>query len=185
MEGTNPCHLTPLPTYLPIPQPANSTTNKGEPRVQDTGSSPYGTRIGPGQSSAYDTENSRCNRKSVYSIVGYRSPNLPGNPPICKGCRIYASIQISGVGTGNRNRSKIQYRVLLRKRDGTVAEFTPYGVEKITGDAVSMSVEKAKGMFPSAARSLESPEGPIHMLIGVDHMKDDPREQARREGIVL
>jgi hypothetical protein len=100
-----------------------------------------------------------------------------------KGC--FASIQISGVGTGNRNRSKIQYRVLLRKRDGTVAEFIPYGVEKITGDAVSMSAKKAKGMFPTASRSLESPEGPIHMLIGVDHMKDDPREQERREGIVL
>jgi hypothetical protein len=36
-----------------------------------------------------------------------------------------ASIQISGVGTGNKSRSKVKYRVLLKKRDGTVAEFIP------------------------------------------------------------
>ncbi len=43
------------------------------------------------------------------------------------------SIRISGLGLGNKNRSKVQYRVLLRKRDGGVAEFTPYGVEKSLG----------------------------------------------------
>ncbi len=96
-----------------------------------------------------------------------------------------ASIQISGVGTGNKNRSKIQYRVLLRKRDGAVAEFTPYGVEKIIGDALSMSMEKARSNFPVAAGRLESPEGPIHMLIGMDPVKDAPQEQARQEGIML
>jgi hypothetical protein len=47
-----------------------------------------------------------------------------------------ASIQISRVGTVNRNRSKIQYKVLLRKRDGTAAEFTLHRVNKITGDAM-------------------------------------------------
>jgi hypothetical protein len=73
----------------------------------------------------------------------------------------------------------------LKKRDGAVAEFTPYGVEKVTGDAVSMSMEKSKGIFPAAAGSFESPEGPIHMLIGIDNMKDAPKEQARREGIML
>ncbi len=67
----------------------------------------------------------------------------------------------------------------------TVVEFTPYSVDKIMGEAVSMSVEKAKKTFPVAARSLESPDGPIHMLVRVDHMKDAPREQARREGLVL
>jgi hypothetical protein len=36
-----------------------------------------------------------------------------------------ASIRISGVGAGNKNKSRVQYRVLLRKRDGGVAEFTP------------------------------------------------------------
>jgi hypothetical protein len=40
-----------------------------------------------------------------------------------------ASIRISGVGTGNKNKSKVQYRVLLRKIDGSLAEFTPYGAE--------------------------------------------------------
>ncbi len=48
-----------------------------------------------------------------------------------------------------------------------------------------MIVEKAKGIFPAATRSLESPDGPIHMLIEMDHTKDAPKEQARREGIVL
>ncbi len=36
----------------------------------------------------------------------------------------------------------------MKKRDGAVAEFTPYKVEKITGDAVSMSMGKAKSNFP-------------------------------------
>jgi hypothetical protein len=96
-----------------------------------------------------------------------------------------ASIRISGVGTGNKNKSKVQYRALLRRRDGSIAEFTPYGVEKITGDAVRMNLDKAKALFPSAACKLESPEGPIHMLIGMDHMKDAPRERDRAEGVVL
>ncbi len=85
-----------------------------------------------------------------------------------------ASIRISGVGTGNKNKSKVQYRVLLRKRDGSIAEFTTYGVERITGDTIRMNLDKAKALFPFAACKLESPEGPIHMLIGMDHMKDAP-----------
>jgi hypothetical protein len=96
-----------------------------------------------------------------------------------------ASIQISGVGAGNKNRSRVQYRVLLRKRDGGVAEFTPYGVEKITGDAVGIDLDKAKRLFPAVASNLESPDSPIHMLVGMDHMKNTPREQARGDGVVL
>ncbi len=96
-----------------------------------------------------------------------------------------ASIWISGVGTGNKNKSRVQYRVLLRKTDGSLAEFTPYGVEKIIGDAVRMDLEKAKALFPSFACKLESPGGPIHMLIGMDHMRNAPREQEREEGVVL
>jgi hypothetical protein len=96
-----------------------------------------------------------------------------------------ASLQISGVGTGNKNKSKVQYsRVLLRKTDGSLAKFTPYGVEKITGDVVWMDLEKAKVLFPSVAGKLESPSGPIHMLIGMDHMKNALREH-RGEGVVL
>ncbi len=79
----------------------------------------------------------------------------------------------------------MQYRVLLRRRDGSIAEFTPYGMEKITGDAIRMNLDKTKALFPSAACKLESPEGPIHMLIGMDHMKDAPRERDRAEGVVL
>jgi hypothetical protein len=58
-------------------------------------------------------------------------------------------------------------------------------VEKITGDAVRMNLDKARTLFPSAACKLESPEGPVHMLIGMDHMKDAPRERDRAEGVVL
>ncbi len=89
------------------------------------------------------------------------------------------------MGSGNKNKSKVKYRVLLNKRDGRVVEFTPYGVEKITGYAVCINVEKAKSLFPAVAGSLESPEGPVHMLVGMDHMRDAPKEQARKEGIVL
>jgi hypothetical protein len=96
-----------------------------------------------------------------------------------------ASIQISGVGAGNKNDSNVQYRALLRRRDRSIAEFTPYGVEKITGDNVSMNIDKARAMFPSAACKLESPEGPVHMLIGMDHMEDTPQERDRAQGSVL
>jgi hypothetical protein len=58
-----------------------------------------------------------------------------------------ASIRISGVGTGNKNKSKVQYRVLLRKRDGSIAKFTLYGVERITGDAIRMNLDKVKHCF--------------------------------------
>jgi hypothetical protein len=120
--------------------------------------------------------------------MGHRCPDIAGHAPVCKGAGFKgrpASIQISGVGTGNKNRSKVQYRVLLRKGDGGVAEFTPYGVGKITGDAVGIDLDKAKRLFPAVANSLESPDGPVHMLVGMDHIKDAPREQARGEGDVL
>jgi hypothetical protein len=96
-----------------------------------------------------------------------------------------ASFRISGVGTGNKNNFKVQYRALLRKRDRSIAEVTPYGVEKISGDAVSMNLDKARALFPCAACKLKSPEAPVHMLIGMDHMKDAPQERDRAEGVVL
>jgi hypothetical protein len=89
------------------------------------------------------------------------------------------------VGTGNKNKSKVQYRALLRRRDGSIVEFTPYGVERITRDAIRVNLNKAKALFPSAVCRMESPEGPIHMLIGMDHMKDAPRKRDRAEGVVL
>ncbi len=79
----------------------------------------------------------------------------------------------------------MQYRVLLRKKEGGVGELTPYGIEKITRDAVGIDLGKAKKLFPSVACSLESPEGPIHMLIGMDHMKNAPKEQERGGGVML
>jgi hypothetical protein len=70
--------------------------------------------------------------------------------------------------------SKVQYRVLLKKKDGGVAEFTPYGVEKITGDAMSIDLDKARSLFPAVAGRLESPDGPVHVLVSMDHMEDAP-----------
>jgi hypothetical protein len=96
-----------------------------------------------------------------------------------------ASIRISGVGTGNKNRSRVQYRVLLKRWDGSLAEFTPYSVEKITGDSVRMDLGKAKALLPAVACKLESPDGPIPMLIGMDHMKNALREQRREDDVVL
>jgi hypothetical protein len=87
------------------------------------------------------------------------------------------------VGSGNKNKSKVQY--MLKKRDGHVADFTPYRGKKITGDAVSIDLSRVRSLFPDVAGSLESPEGPIHMLVGMDHRKDTPREQARKEVVML
>ncbi len=93
--------------------------------------------------------------------------------------------KLLGVGSGNKNKSKVKYRNLLKIRDGCVVEFTPYGVEKITRDAMSIDLGKAKSLFPAAAGCLESPDGSVHMLVGMDHMKDAPKEQARKEEVML
>ncbi len=71
----------------------------------------------------------------------------------------------------------MQYRALLRRRDGSIAEIKPYGVDKITGNVTSLNLSKAKALFLSAASELESPVGPIQLLIGMDHMEEAPREE--------
>ncbi len=89
-----------------------------------------------------------------------------------------ASIRITGVGgAGSGDESSVQYRALLRRRDGSIAEILPYGVDKITGNAASLNLSKAKALFPSVASTLESPAGPIQLLIGMDHMEKAPREE--------
>jgi hypothetical protein len=72
-----------------------------------------------------------------------------------------AFIQITGVGAGGKKESNIQYRALLRRRDGSIAEFKPYGVNRITRNTISMNLDKAKALFPFAACALESPVGPM------------------------
>ncbi len=79
----------------------------------------------------------------------------------------------------------MQYRVLLKKIDGSVAEFRPYGVNKITGDAIIMDLSKAKTTFPTVFQDMESPGGLIRLLIGMDHFEDAPREQERGKNLVL
>jgi hypothetical protein len=96
-----------------------------------------------------------------------------------------ASIQITGVGAGSGGESSVQYKALLRRRDGSIAEITPYGVDKITGNATSLNLGKAKALFPSAASMLESPAGPIQLLIGMDHREEAPREEDRAQGVAL
>jgi hypothetical protein len=90
-----------------------------------------------------------------------------------------ASIQISGVVFENKKKSKVQYKVLLRKIDGSLKEFRPHGFDKITGGVIDLS--KARNTFSAVAQDLESPGGPIHLLIGTDHIDNAPKEQEREE----
>ncbi len=116
----------------------------------------------------------------MYSSVVHRGPDITSDMSVCEGSRVQRSSCFHPDfwgGRRNKKRSKVQNRVLQRKRDGTVAEFMPYGVDKITGDAVDMNMDKAENTFPIAAQTLESPGGPIHLLVGMNHMKDAPREQ--------
>ncbi len=96
-----------------------------------------------------------------------------------------AAIWITGVGAGGRSESNVQYKALLRRRDGSIAEFKPYGVVRITGNASSLNMNKAKALFPFAAYELESPAGPIQLLIGMDHMEEAPREEDQAQGVAL
>jgi hypothetical protein len=90
-----------------------------------------------------------------------------------------ASIRITGVGAGSGGESSVQYKALLRRRDGSIAEILPYRVDRITGNAASLNLSKAKTLFPSVESTLESPASPIQLLIGMDHME---RPQGRRSG---
>jgi hypothetical protein len=58
-------------------------------------------------------------------------------------------------------------------------------VDKITGNAASLNLSKAKALFHSVASTLESPAGPIQLLIGMDHMEEAPREEERAQGVAL
>jgi hypothetical protein len=95
------------------------------------------------------------------------------------------SIRITGVGAGGGGESTVQYRTLLRRRDGSIAEIKPYGVDKIMGNATSLNLSKAKALFPSAVSELESLAGPVQLLIGMDHMEEAPREVGRAQGVAL
>jgi hypothetical protein len=44
----------------------------------------------------------------------------------------------AGCWVREQGKSKIPYRLLLRKIDGTIVEFRTYGVDKITGDAINL-----------------------------------------------
>jgi hypothetical protein len=90
-----------------------------------------------------------------------------------------ATIRITGVGAGSGGESIVQYKALLRRRDGSFAEILPYGVDRITGNATSLNLSKAKALFPAVASTLESPAGPIQLLIGMDHMEEAPRDEER------
>jgi hypothetical protein len=94
-------------------------------------------------------------------------------------------LQSGGQEWGQAVESSVQYKALLRRRDGSIAEITPYGVDKITGNATSLNLGKAKALFPSAASMLESRAGPIQLLIGMDHMEEAPREEDRAQGVAL
>jgi hypothetical protein len=96
-----------------------------------------------------------------------------------------ASIRITGVGAGSGGESSVQYKALLRRRDGSIVKILPSGVDKITGNATSLNLNKTKALFPAVANTLESPAGPIQLLIGMDHMEEAPREEERAQGVAL
>ncbi len=128
-----PCH--PPPHRLAKP-PTQQVNNRQEgARVQDTGYSPGGW--GAGQLKVQlmiqkisDVMGRVCtvlwDTGAQISLVTHHAREAG-----FKGCP--ASIQISGVGTGNKNRSKVQYKVLLKKRDRGVAEFTPWEWKRSLG----------------------------------------------------
>jgi hypothetical protein len=60
-----------------------------------------------------------------------------------------------GVKSGSKKKSKMPYRALLRKSDGPVVEFRPYGVDIITENAVSLNISSAKKAFPAVAGDLD------------------------------
>jgi hypothetical protein len=126
--------------------------------VQDTGNSPHRAWLRSDQSSAYDTESSKCNWEAVHSAVEHRGPDIPGNPPICKGRRIQRS-SFFHLNFWSRNREQEQIKGSIQsfaeeKRRVCVAEFTLYGFDKIMGDAVSMTEKKAEITFLVAAQKL-------------------------------
>ncbi len=79
----------------------------------------------------------------------------------------------------------MQYKALLKRRDGSVTEILPYGVDRVTGNATSLNLSKAKSLFPSVASNLESPAGSIQLLVGMDHMEEAPKEEMRAQGVAL
>ncbi len=65
-----------------------------------------------------------------------------------------ALIQIHRVlSQGARKSPKKQYRALLQKIYLTVVEIRPYDVDKLTGDAVSLNILRARKTFPAVAGS--------------------------------
>jgi hypothetical protein len=81
----------------------------------------------------------------------------------------------SWVGEQNEIEDTVQSSV--KKIDDSVAGFRPYGVNH--GRCRNHGPSKAKSTFPAVFRDLESLDGPIHLLIGMDHMKDAIREREK------
>jgi hypothetical protein len=64
----------------------------------------------------------------MYSAVGLGAQVLLVTHEYARGAglrRRPASIQITGVGAGSGGESSVQYKALLRRRDGSVAEILP------------------------------------------------------------
>jgi hypothetical protein len=55
-------------------------------------------------------------------------------------------------------------------------EFRLYRVDRITSDATCLDLSQAEEAFPKLIRQMENPQGPIDVLIGMDHMCEAPRE---------
>jgi hypothetical protein len=94
-----------------------------------------------------------------------------------------ASIRITGVGVGSGGESSVQYKALLRRRDGSIAEIKPYGVDKITGNAKSLNLGKAKSLFLPSYIGVPSRPHPTAHWNGP--YGRGPREEDRAQGVVL
>jgi hypothetical protein len=46
-----------------------------------------------------------------------------------------------------------------------------------------MDLSKVKSTFSAVFQDLESPDGPIHLLIGMDYMEDAPMEEERGKNL--
>jgi hypothetical protein len=86
---------------------------------------------------------------------------------------------------GGKKISQIQYRALLRRTDGSLAEFRPQRVDHMTSDATSLDLSRILRLFLKCQSSCKCPQGPIDILIGMDHMCEAPRKHELKGRLVL
>ncbi len=69
--------------------------------------------------------------------------------------------------------------------DESLAEFRQYGMDLITMDVLGLDLSEVKDTFPKVSKLMESPQGPIDVLIGKDRMCEALREHEDKGRLVL